>query len=124
MATKVNVVAGSSTAKAIVLVSALGTGLAMSQLVKAKPTWGMPMTLVLGAGGVAGAMYLEGAWGEVSMGVASACMATLGASIPTLMSGNATGRRAAGPAALSQGRNTGVPTRYDWRDSLPQEPKV
>ncbi len=124
MAAKVAVVAGSSAAKAIVLGSAFGTGLAMSQLVKAKPTWGMPMTLVLGAGGVAGAMYLEGAWGEVSMGVASACMATLGASLPTLISGNATGRRAAGPAALSQGRNASVPTRYDTRDTFPVKPQV
>lgn len=117
------VVAGSPAAKAIVLGGAFATGMAMTQLVKAKPTWGMPMTLALGAGGVAGAMYLDGAWGELSMGIAAASAATLGASLPGLIGGStSTGRRAAAPVALPAGRRAGVPVAYDWRDSQPIKP--
>ncbi|MFA5378436.1 MAG: hypothetical protein WC455_21965 [Dehalococcoidia bacterium] len=117
------VVAGSPAAKAIVLGGAFATGMAMTQLVKAKPTWGMPMTLALGAGGVAGAMYLDGAWGELSMGIAAASAATLGASLPGLIGGStSTGRRAAAPVALPAGRRAGMPVAYDWRDSQPIKP--
>lgn len=124
MATRtITVVAGSPAAKAIVLGGAFATGMAMTQLVKAKPAWGMPMTLALGAGGVAGAMYLEGAWGELSMGVAAASAATLGASLPGLIGGStSTGRRAATPVALPAGRRAGMPVAYDWRESQPIKP--
>lgn len=119
------VVAGSPAAKAMVLGGAFATGLAMTQLVKAKPTWGMPMTLALGAGGVVGAMYLDGAWSEMSMGVAAASAATLGASLPGLIGGTtSTSRRAAAPVALPAGRRTGLPVAYDWRDSQPIKPMV
>ena len=124
MATRtIAVVAGSPAAKASVLGGAFATGMAMTQLVKAKPTWGMPMTLALGAGGVAGAMYLDGAWGELSMGIAAASAATLGASLPGLIGGStSTGRRAAAPVALPAGRRAGMPVAYDWRDSQPIKP--
>ncbi len=124
MAAKVNVVAGSAGAKAIVLGGAFVTGLAMSQLVKARPTWGMPLTLLLGAGGVAGAMYLDGVPGEASMGIAAASVATLGASLPSLMSGTSTGRRAGSPVALPAARRAGLPVAYDWRDTQPIKPQV
>lgn len=121
MATKVAVVPGSTTAKIVTMGSAFVTGLAMSQIVKAKPTWGMPMTLVLGATGVVGAMYLEGAWAEVAQGIAAASMATLGASLPTLIgAGGGTASRVGMPAAA----RTGVPVSYDWRDTQPVAPKV
>jgi hypothetical protein len=124
MVTKVNVIAGSSTAKALVLGSALGTGLAMYQLVKVKPAWGMPATLVLAAAGTAGALYLEGAWGEVSMGIAAASMATLGSSLPGLLAPSGTGRRAGLPAQLPAGRNAGLPVGYGWEGSLPIKPGI
>lgn len=121
----INVVAGSPAAKAIVLGGAFATGLGMTQLVKTKPTWGMPMTLALAAGGVAGAMYLDGAWGELSMGIAAASAATLGASLPGLISGSTTtSRRAGAPVALPAGRRTSVPVAYDWRESQPIKPVV
>ena len=124
MATRaITVVAGSPAAKAIVLGGAFTTGLAMSQLVKAKPTWGMKMTLALGAVGVVGAMYLEGAREEMSMGIAAASVATLGASLPGFMSGG-TARQVASPVALPAGRRAGVPVAYDWRDSQPIKPVV
>ena len=119
----INVVAGSPAAKAIVLGGAFATGLGMTQLVKTKPTWGMPMTLALAAGGVAGAMYLDGAWGELSMGIAAASAATLGASLPGLISGSTTtSRRAGAPVALPAGRRTGMPVGYDWRETQPIKP--
>ena len=120
MAAKVAVVPGSTTAKIVTMGSAFVTGLAMSQIVKAKPTWGMPMTLVLGATGVVGAMYLEGAWAEVAQGIAAASMATLGASLPSLIGAGSTGRKVGLPAAT----RTGVPTGYDWRNTNPIAPQV
>ena len=98
------------------------TGLAMAQLVKVRPTWGMPTTLVLGAGGVIGAMYLEGAWAEVSQGIAAASMATLGASLPTLMGAGTASRRTALPVAAP--RSAGLPVGYDWRETQPVRPGV
>lgn len=120
MAAKVSVIPGSTTAKIVTLGSAFVTGLAMAQIVKSKPTWGMPMTLVLGATGVVGAMYLEGAWAEVAQGIASASMATLGASLPSLIGAGSTGRKVGLPAAT----RTGLPTGYDWRDTNPIKPQV
>lgn len=97
------------------------TGLAMAQMVKARPTWGMPATMIFAAGGVVGAMYLDGAWAEVSQGIAAAAMATLGASIPTLMTGG-TQRRAGLPVAAP--RSAGLPVGYDWRETQPVRPGV
>lgn len=123
MARTIAVAAGSTTAKIVTLGSAFVTGLAMAQLVKVRPTWGMPTTLVLGAGGVVGSMYLDGAWAEVSQGIAAASMATLGASLPTLMgSGTTTSRRTALPVAAP--RSAGLPVGYDWRDANPIRPGI
>jgi hypothetical protein len=122
MATKIAVAPGSATAKIVTLGTAFVTGLAMAQLVKTRPTWGMPTTLVLGAGGVVGAMYLDGAWAEVSQGIAAASMATLGASLPSLMGAGTTSRRTALPVAAP--RNAGVPVGYDWRNEQPVRPAV
>ena len=120
MAAKVAVIPGSTTAKIVTMGSAFVTGLAMAQIVKAKPTWGMPMTMVLGATGVVGAMYLEGAWAEVAQGIAAASMATLGASLPSLITSGGTAKRVGLPAAA----RTGMPVRYDWRDTNPIRPQV
>jgi hypothetical protein len=49
-------------------------------------------------------------------------MATLGASLPTLMTGGATARRTSLPVAAP--RNASLPVGYDWRNEQPVRPAV
>lgn len=108
MVTRLAVVPGSNTAKAVIMGASFVTGVVLGSVSKWKPSWGMPMTLGIGAIGVAGAFLLDGMLANMSEGLANAALATLGTSVPYYMaksSGSTSARMipAAAPRYLPQG---------------------
>lgn len=82
MVTKVAVLPGSATEKAVVMTSSFVTGVVLGSVSKYKASWGMPITVGVGVLGIAGAFFMSGTIGTMAEGLANASLATLGASIP------------------------------------------
>lgn len=101
MVTRIMVVPGSNAAKAVIMGASFVTGVVLGSVSKWKPSWGMPMTLGIGAIGVAGAFMMEGMLANMSEGLANAALATLGSSVPYYLAKatGATSARMIPPAA-------------------------
>ena len=78
------------TKKVTVVSSAFGSGMILGWVAKTRPEWATVSSLMLGAAGIVGSLMTKGMMGEISLGIGSAAMGALGASIPTLFT---TGRR-------------------------------
>ena len=72
------------TKKVTVVASAFGSGMVLGWIARTRPEWATVSSLMIGAGGVVGSLMAKGMMGEISLGVGSAAMGALGASIPTL----------------------------------------
>ena len=78
------------TKKVTVVSSAFGSGMILGWIARTRPEWATVSSLMLGGAGIVGSLMSKGMMGEISLGVGSAAMGALGASIPTLFT---TGRR-------------------------------
>ena len=78
------------TKRVTVVSSAFGSGLVLGWIARTRPEWATVGSLMLGGAGIMGSLMAKGMVGEISLGVGSAAMGALGASIPTLFT---TGKR-------------------------------
>ena len=72
------------TKKVTVVSSAVGSGMNLGWIARTRPEWATVTSLMLGGAGIMGSLMARGMVGEISLGVGSAAMGALGASIPTL----------------------------------------
>jgi len=72
------------TKRVTVVSSAFGSGLVLGWIARTRPEWATVGSLMLGGAGIVGSLMAKGMMGEISLGVGSAAMGALGASIPTL----------------------------------------
>lgn len=77
------------TKKATVVGSSFGTGMVLGWVARTRPTWATVSSLGLGGVGIMGSLIAKGGVGEMFLGVGSAAMGALGASIPALFAGPA-----------------------------------
>ena len=76
--------AGEVTKRVTVVSSAFGSGMVLGWIARTRPEWATVGSLMLGGAGIMGSLLAKGMTGEISLGIGSAAMGALGASIPTL----------------------------------------
>ena len=77
------------TKKVTVVSSAFGSGMVLGWIARTRPEWATVSSLMLGGAGIMGSLMARGMMGEISLGIGSAAMGALGASIPTLFQAGA-----------------------------------
>ena len=75
---------GEITKRVTVVSSAFGSGIMLGWIARTRPEWATVGSLMLGGAGIMGSLMAKGMVGEISLGIGSAAMGALGASIPTL----------------------------------------
>ena len=72
------------TKRVTVVSSAFGSGLVLGWIARTRPEWATVGSLMLGGAGIMGSLMAKGMVGEIALGIGSAAMGALGASIPTM----------------------------------------